>query len=141
VIAAAFGFALPHFASYHSVWASLQAMTWVYVVLVGVTATASLASYWFGICAVLPSLRLREAAVVNLSSNAVANALPAAGALGMGVSWAMLSGWGVSTADYVLYTAPIAAKGAIIHLRRFVGSSAMTAAGTNTGSNTKAISR
>jgi putative heme transporter len=104
LIAAAFGFALPHFASYHSVWASLQAMTWPYVVLVGVAAAASLASYWFGICAVLPSLRLREAAAVNLSSNAVANTLPAGGALGMGVSWAMLSSWGVGTEEYVLYT-------------------------------------
>jgi len=104
VIAAAFGFALPHFASYRSVWASLQAMTWFYALLIGVTAAASLASYWFGICAVLPSLRLREAAAVNLGSNAVANALPAGGALGMGVSWAMLSTWGVGTEEYVLYT-------------------------------------
>jgi putative heme transporter len=104
VIAAAFGLALPRFASYHSVWASLQAMTWAHVVLVGAAAAVSLASYWFGICAVLPSLRLREAAVVNLGSNAVANTLPAGGALGMGVSWAMLSSWDVSTADYVLYT-------------------------------------
>ena len=56
------------------------------------------------ICAVLPSIRLREAAVVNLGSTAVANTLPAGGAIGMGVSWAMLSSWGVSTADYVLYT-------------------------------------
>ncbi len=30
--------------------------------------------------------------------------LPAGGALAMGVSWAMLSGWGISTADYVLYS-------------------------------------
>jgi uncharacterized protein (TIRG00374 family) len=104
LIVAAFGFALPRFASYHSVWASLQAMTWPYALLVGVAAAASLASYWFGICAVLPSLRLREAAVVNLSSNAVANTLPAGGALGMGVSWAMLSSWGVGTEEYVLYT-------------------------------------
>lgn len=104
LIIAAFGFALPRFASYHSVWASLQAMTWPYALLIGVAAAASLASYWFGICAVLPSLRLREAAVVNLSSNAVANSLPAGGALGMGVSWAMLSSWGVSTEEYVLYT-------------------------------------
>ncbi|MFY9863965.1 MAG: hypothetical protein WAK58_09125, partial [Trebonia sp.] len=56
------------------------------------------------ICSVLPSVRLREAAAVNLGSSAVANTLPAGGALAMGVSWAMLSGWGVSTADYVLYT-------------------------------------
>jgi putative heme transporter len=104
LIAAAFGFALPRFASYHSVWANLQAMTWPYVLLVGVAAAASLASYWFGICAVLPSLRLRQAAAVNLSSNAVANTLPAGGALGMGVNWAMLSSWGVGTEEYVLYT-------------------------------------
>jgi uncharacterized protein (TIRG00374 family) len=104
LVVAAFGFALPRFASYHSVWASLQAMTWPYALLIGVTAAASLVSYWFGICAVLPSLRLREAAVVNLSSNAVANTLPAGGALGMGVSWAMLSSWGVGTEQYVLYT-------------------------------------
>ena len=104
VVAAVFGFALPHFASYRSVWASLQAMTWLYVLLIGVAAAASLASYWFLICAVLPSLRLRQAAVVNLGSNAVASTLPACGALGMGVSWAMMSSWGVSTADFVLYT-------------------------------------
>jgi uncharacterized protein (TIRG00374 family) len=104
LVVAAFGFALPRFASYHSVWASLQTMTWPYALLIGVAAAASLASYWFGICAVLPSLRLREAAVVNLSSNAVANTLPAGGALGMGVSWAMLSSWGVGTEEYVLYT-------------------------------------
>ena len=61
-------------------------------------------SYLDLICAVLPSIRLREAAVVNLGSNAVANTLPAGGALAMGVSWAMLSSWGVSTGEYVLYT-------------------------------------
>ena len=104
LVAAVFGFALPRFASYRSVWASLDGMAWPQVLLVGATAAASMASYWFLICAVLPSVRLREAAAVNLSSNAVANTLPAGGALGMGVSWAMLSSWGVSTADYVLYT-------------------------------------
>jgi putative heme transporter len=104
LIAAIFGFAMPRFASYRSVWASLGGMAWPQALLVGVTAAASMASYWFMICAVLPSIRLRQAAAVNLSSSAVANTLPAGGALGLGVSWAMLSSWGVSTADYVLYT-------------------------------------
>jgi uncharacterized membrane protein YbhN (UPF0104 family) len=104
LIVAIFGFALPRFASYRSVWASLEAMTWPHALLVGITAALSMASYWFMICAVLPALRLREAAVVNLGSNAVANTLPAGGALGLGVSWAMMSSWGISTADYVLYT-------------------------------------
>jgi len=104
LVAAIFGFALPHFASYRSVWASLHAMTWAQALLVAAAAAASMASTWIMICSVLPSIRLREAAVVNLGSNAVANTLPAGGALAMGVSWAMLSSWGVSTAEYVLYT-------------------------------------
>ncbi len=104
LVAAIFGFALPHFASYRSVWASMQAMTWAQALLVAAAAAASMASTWIMICSVLPSIRLREAAVVNLGSNAVANTLPAGGALGMGVSWAMLSSWGVGTAEYVLYT-------------------------------------
>jgi putative heme transporter len=104
IIAAIFGFAVPRFASYRSVLSSMSSMTWPQALLVGTAAVASMASAWIMICSVLPSIRLREAAVVNLGSNAVANTLPAGGALAMGVSWAMLSSWGVSTADYVLYT-------------------------------------
>src|SRR6202020_3259351 len=94
VAAAIFGFALPHFASCRSVWASIGAMSWWQVLLVAVAALVSMASSWVMICAVLPSIRLRQAAVVNLGSNAVANTLPAGGALAMGVGWAMLSSWG-----------------------------------------------
>jgi uncharacterized protein (TIRG00374 family) len=104
LVAAIFAFAVPHFASYRSVWASMEAMTWAEVLLVAAAAAASMITTWIMICQVLPSIRLREAAAVNLGSNAVANTLPAGGALAMGVSWAMLSSWGVSTAEYVLYT-------------------------------------
>ena len=104
LIAAAFGFVLPHVASYRSVWASLHVLTWPHGLLIALAAAASMVSYWITIRAVLPALRLRQAAVLNLGSNAVANALPAGGALALGVSWAMLSSWGLSTADYVLYT-------------------------------------
>jgi len=104
LIGATFGFALPHLASYRSVWATIQAMTWEQALLLAAAAAASLVTGWIAICAVLPAVRLREAAVVNLGSSAVANTLPAGGALAMGVSWAMLSSWGVSAADYALYT-------------------------------------
>jgi hypothetical protein len=92
IVAAVFGFALPRFASYRSVWASMGAMTWPQVFLVAAAAAGSMASSWIVICSVLPSVRLREAAVVNLGSSAVANTLPAGGALAMGVSWAMAFG-------------------------------------------------
>jgi putative heme transporter len=104
LVAAIFGFALPHVASYRSVWTSLQAMTWPHLVLVVMAGGASLAAGWLTICSVLPSIRLREAAAVNLGSTAVANTLPAGGALAMAVSWTMLSSWGVEAAEYVLYT-------------------------------------
>jgi uncharacterized protein (TIRG00374 family) len=104
LIAAVFGIAIPHIASYRSVWASIDAMNWQHSLLIAATAAASVASYWITIRAVLPWIRLRQAAAVNLGSNAVANTLPAGGALAMGVSWAMLSSWGLSIADYVLYT-------------------------------------
>ena len=104
LIAATFGFAIPRIASYRSVWASIHTMTWPHILLVAAAAAASMISYWVTIRAVLPRLNLRQAATVNLGSNAVANTLPAGGALAMGVSWAMLSSWGLSTADFVLYT-------------------------------------
>ena len=104
LIGATFGFALPHLASYRSVWVTIQAMTWAQVAVLAAAAAASMVTGWIAICAVLPAVRLREAAVVNLGSSAVANTLPAGGALAMGVSWAMLSSWGVSAADYALYT-------------------------------------
>jgi putative heme transporter len=104
LVAAIFGFALPHVASYHSVWASVEMMTWPHVLLVAIAAGASLTAGWLMICSVLPSIRLREAAAVNLGSTAVANTLPAGGALAMAVSWTMLSSWGVGAAEYVLYT-------------------------------------
>jgi putative heme transporter len=104
LIVAIFGVAIPHIASYHSVWASIHAMTWPYSLLIATAAAASMAWNWITIRAVLPWIRLRQAAAVNLGSNAVANTLPAGGALAMGLSWAMLSSWGLSTAGYVLYT-------------------------------------
>jgi len=104
LIAAAFGLALPRVASYRAVWASIEAMTWPYALLVGTAAAASMVSYWITIRTVLPWIGLRQAAAVSLGSNAVASTLPAGGAVAVGVSWAMLSSWGLSTADYVLYT-------------------------------------
>src|ERR1700746_365741 len=100
--AAIFGLAVPHFASYRSAWASMHAMTWAQTLLVAAAAAASMASAWIMICSVLPSIRLREAAVVNLGSNAVAKTLPAGGALAMGVSGARLWSGGIRTSEYVL---------------------------------------
>ena len=104
IVAGVFGFALPRVASYGAVWDSLRSMTWPWLGVIGLTMVASLVTTWLMIAAVIPSLRLRNAATVNLGSSAVANTLPGGGAVAMGVSWAMLSGWGVGTSEYVRYT-------------------------------------
>jgi len=104
IVAGVFAFALPRVASYGAVWDSLRSMTWPWLGVIGLTMVASLVTTWLMIAAVIPSLRLRNAATVNLGSSAVANTLPGGGAVAMGVSWAMLSGWGVGTSEYVRYT-------------------------------------
>lgn len=104
IVAGVFGFAFPRIASYGGVWGSLTAMSWPAIALIAAATAVSQVTTWMMIGAVLPSLRLREAAVVNLGSSAVANTLPGGGAVAMGVSWAMLSSWGVGTAEYLRYT-------------------------------------
>src|SRR6202453_1533860 len=104
LVAVIFLLALPRFASYRGVWASIDAMTSPQALLIAAAAAGSMVLSWTVICAVLPAVRLREAAVVNLGSGAVANTLPAGGALAMGVSWAMLSGWAISASYNVLYS-------------------------------------
>jgi uncharacterized protein (TIRG00374 family) len=79
-------------------------MGWLPLALIAAAFAASQLATWLMITAVLPGLRLRDAAVVNLGSTAVANTLPGGGAVALGVSWAMLSGWGTSTAEFVRYT-------------------------------------
>src|SRR5690242_18938375 len=53
LLQAIFGFALPRFASSRIVWATLDAMAWPQALLIRDTVSASMASYWFMICAVL----------------------------------------------------------------------------------------
>jgi hypothetical protein len=77
LLTATSGFTLPLFASYRSVWASVQAMTWPHSCSSRAAAAASMASCWLLIRSVLPALRLRESAVVNLGAAEVAHPRPA----------------------------------------------------------------
>ena len=103
VIGGVFGFALPHLAAYGAVWHSLRATSLPWLGVIAVTVLASLVTTWMMVTAALPSLRLRDAATVNLGSSAVANTVPGGGAVAMGVSWAMLSSCGVAASDRVRY--------------------------------------
>jgi putative heme transporter len=104
VVGAVFGLVLPRLASYDEIGRVLAGLSGP--VLVGLAALAlwNLVTYWLVLVAVLPALRLREAAVATLGSTAVANTLPAGAALGMGTTWRMFADWGVSSSDFALYT-------------------------------------
>ena len=99
-----FGLALPRISSYGQEWHSVTAMTWPGIVLILSATAVSLAATWVMIQAFLPRLRLHQAAAVSLSSSAVANTVPAGGAVALGLSWRMMASWGVGTQDFVQYT-------------------------------------
>ena len=104
VIIAVFAFIFPRIASYSRAWHDVSTMTapWI-ATLAGVTVLNLLVNWWF-ITACLPGLGLRRAAAMNLSSTAVANTVPAGGAIALGVSWNMASAWGFSGEEFTLYT-------------------------------------
>jgi putative heme transporter len=104
IVAGVFGFALPQIASYHEAWQDLTGMTGPWLLAVAAAAVASPVTSWLAFAAVLPQVRLREAAAVSLSSSAVANTVPGGGAVSLGVSWRMLAGWGVTTPQFVRCT-------------------------------------
>ncbi|MDX2466223.1 MAG: lysylphosphatidylglycerol synthase transmembrane domain-containing protein [Acidimicrobiia bacterium] len=85
---------MPQIADYDEVWATIRSLTWLESTSLAIVALWNLATYWFVLVAALPGLRLREAAVVNQSSTAVSNTLPGGGAIGVGVTLAMLTSWG-----------------------------------------------
>jgi uncharacterized protein (TIRG00374 family) len=104
LVVAVFGLVLPRLASYKSIGAVLGELGGFAIAGLLVLAVWNLVTYWLVTVAVLPTLRLREAAVATLGSTAVANTLPAGAAIGVGTTWKMFSDWGVSVSDFALYT-------------------------------------
>ena len=93
---------LPRFASYEDVWATITDMTGLELTTLGLIGAWNIVTYWFVMVAVLPGLRFSEAAVVNQASTAVSNTLPAGGAIGVGVTYAMYTSWGFQAPEIAL---------------------------------------
>ena len=99
VVIAMFVFALPRFADYGEAWRRVRAMDGLAVVSLVAVALWNLATYWFLLVLALPGLTLRNAAISNQASTAVANVAPAGGALGAGLTWSMYRSFGHSSED------------------------------------------
>jgi uncharacterized protein (TIRG00374 family) len=84
----------PKVADYSEAWASIQQMPSGYVVALGVATVANLAVYVWPLQAALPGLGYRPGFVVRQTSFAISNAVPAGGAVGLGVQYAMLDSYG-----------------------------------------------
>jgi putative heme transporter len=96
IVVAVFWYFLPQFTSISAVWSEIRAMTWLELLTLLAAALWNLATYWFVMVATMPGLTFPQAAVATQSSTAVSNTMPAGGAVGIGMCYAMYDSWGFS---------------------------------------------
>jgi uncharacterized protein (TIRG00374 family) len=102
IVGGMFWFVLGQFADLSSVWRAIRSLTKVEVaVLVGLAAW-NLATYWIQMVVATPGLTYPQAMVLTESTTAVSNALPAGGAIGVGLTYSILGSWGFSNSRATL---------------------------------------
>jgi uncharacterized protein (TIRG00374 family) len=84
----------PKVADYSQAWASIQQMPTAYVVALVVATVINLSVYVWPLQAALPGLGYGPGFVVRQTSFAISNAVPAGGAVGLGVQYGMLDSYG-----------------------------------------------
>jgi putative heme transporter len=94
VLVATFVFVLPRIANYRDVWGVVKQLSWRQIGVLVAAMAANLATYAPPWMAALPGLRFRQAFVLTQASTASTYVLPGGAAVGMGVSYGMLRGWG-----------------------------------------------
>jgi uncharacterized membrane protein YbhN (UPF0104 family) len=96
LLVAVFWYVLRQFADLTEVWAAIKTLTSGEVALLGAATIWNLITYWVVIMIATPGLRLSRAAVLTQSTTAVANSVPAGGAVAVALTYTMLSSWGFS---------------------------------------------
>ncbi|MEA2460734.1 MAG: putative heme transporter, partial [Actinomycetota bacterium] len=102
VVIAIFFYALPKVADFSEVWKSIRDMTPLELGTLALAALWNIVTYWFVIVSSLPGSNVWQAMKVNQASTAVSNTLPAGGALGLGVTYGMFSGYGFTRSEISL---------------------------------------
>jgi putative heme transporter len=98
VVGALFFGVLPQVADLSSVWTHIGTMSVMQLSTLSAVAIGSLLAYGLVLMAVMPGLTFAQATVVSQSSTAVANTMPAGGALAVGVSYRFYGSWGFTNA-------------------------------------------
>jgi len=93
VLVAVFVGVFPRFANYSQAWSSIQRMPAAYLVALLAAAVVNIAVGAWPLQAALPGLRYGPAFVVGQTSYAFSNAVPAGGAIGLGVEYDMLESY------------------------------------------------
>jgi uncharacterized protein (TIRG00374 family) len=96
LVAFIFWYVLRQFADLSEVWDAMRTLTPIEIAVLVVAAAWNLATYWILNVIATPGLTLRQSMVMTESTTAVSNAVPAGGAVGIGLTYSMLSSWGFS---------------------------------------------
>jgi putative heme transporter len=89
-------FVFQQFANFAEVRAVIGGLSGRDLALLLLAAAVNLLTYWIVVVIATPGLRIAQAGVLTQSTTAVANAVPAGGAVAIGLTYTMLSSWGFS---------------------------------------------
>jgi uncharacterized protein (TIRG00374 family) len=94
VIVGVFAFVLPRIADYRAVWSTIQGLTWEQGLALAVAELVNLATFAPPYMSALPGLGYWRASVIAQASTASTYIAPGGAAVGVGLAFAMLRGWG-----------------------------------------------
>ncbi len=97
-----FYFVLGQFADLSSVWDAMRSLTTGEIAVLVILAAWNLATYWIQMVVATPGLTYPQSMVLTESTTAVSNALPAGGAIGVGLTYSILGSWGFSNSRATL---------------------------------------
>ena len=103
IVVAIFVYAIPRFADYSAVWATISDLTPLELGSLVVAMVFNLFTYWLANMAALPGLPLAKASVVTQTTTSVANTVPAGGAIAVGLTYTILRSWGFGGQEIALY--------------------------------------
>jgi putative heme transporter len=102
VILGTFVFVLPQFANYSEVWEAVKELSWGWLAILLATVALNIVTFAPPWMAALPGLRFLPALTVTQASTASTYLAPGGPAVGVGLSAAMLLGWGFSAGAVTL---------------------------------------
>ena len=102
VVVGVFAFVLPKIADYGAVWGTLRQLGWEQLAVLAAAQLLNLATFAPPYMAALPGLGYWRASVITQASTASTYIAPGGAAVGMGLSYAMLRGWGFASSAVAL---------------------------------------